>query len=693
MKYKTLFIASLIGLTLGTTGCSDYLDSDYLFKERMSIDDVFSNRDYTNEWLATAYSYMNNGYVQDLPSKYYLPINYDDDMCYGDLTESNSYSQWRTGNYTETGPGNTNSSYQVWSNCYKGIRQAELFVQHIDENTKFTESERADMKGQANFLVAYYYWFMLRLYGPVPIIPDETIDYMKSYDDVSLPRNTYDECVNYITAKLVEAAKGLPSKRSSQEVTRPTRGAALALRAKVLLYAASPLFNGKAPEELASQMVDNKGNRLLPTTYDESKWARAAAAAKDVMELNQYSLFVQHRRLTTTDRWAYPVTITPPYDKDFSDKNWPDGWADIDPFESYRTLFDGDVPVIENPELIFTHGQNQGDRGITYDMILSQLPQGTAHGWNSHCMTLKQCDAYYMADGTDVPGKDKEIGRNEDGTERVTGYMSSKVRDQYPYSYIPNGVSLQFADREPRFYASVAYNGSIWNLLNADRNNDETTDLQVWYYRGTNNGYSTSGNYPVTGIGIKKYVNPLDIGDTQNPITKDGRVKDKVDLGLRYADILLAYAEALNELTTTYQVESWDGSQTYNISRDVNEMKKGVRPVRIRAGLPDYTSGIYANADQFRTKLKRERQIEFFAEGQRYYDLRRWMDAPAEESLPIWGYNMLASEKMADVFYQPILIQAFPCSFSLKMWFWPISQTELKRNRNLTQNPGWTYPE
>lgn len=440
-------------------------------------------------------------------------------------------------------------------------------------------------------------------------------------------------------------------------------------------------------------MVDNKGNRLLPTTYDESKWARAAAAAKDVMELNQYSLFVQHRRLTTTDRWAYPVTITPPYDKDFSDKNWPDGWADIDPFESYRTLFDGDVPVIENPELIFTHGQNQGDRGITYDMILSQLPQGTAHGWNSHCMTLKQCDAYYMADGTDVPGKDKEIGRNEDGTERVTGYMSSKVRDQYPYSYIPNGVSLQFADREPRFYASVAYNGSIWNLLNADRNNDETTDLQVWYYRGTNNGYSTSGNYPVTGIGIKKYVNPLDIGDTQNPITKDGRVKDKVDLGLRYADILLAYAEALNELTTTYQVESWDGSQTYNISRDVNEMKKGVRPVRIRAGLPDYTSGIYANADQFRTKLKRERQIEFFAEGQRYYDLRRWMDAPAEESLPIWGYDMLASEKMADVFYQPILIQAFPCSFSLKMWFWPISQTELKRDRNLTQNPGWTYPE
>ena len=73
MKYKTLLTASLIGMAVVTTGCSDYLDSDYLFKERMSIQDVFSNRDYTNEWLATAYSYMATGYVQDLPSKYYLP--------------------------------------------------------------------------------------------------------------------------------------------------------------------------------------------------------------------------------------------------------------------------------------------------------------------------------------------------------------------------------------------------------------------------------------------------------------------------------------------------------------------------------------------------------------------------------------------------------------------------------------------
>ena len=94
-----------------------------------------------------------------------------------------------------------------------------------------------------------------------------------------------------------------------------------------------------------------------------------------------------------------------------------------------------------------------------------------------------------------------------------------------------------------------------------------------------------------------------------------------------------------------------------------------------------------------RAKLKRERQIEFFAEGQRYFDLRRWMDAPTEETIPVWGYNMLATKSMRDIYYAPIMIQDYPCTFTKKMWFWPISLDELKRNKRLTQNPGWTYPE
>src|SRR5690606_1950876 len=101
----------------------------------------------------------------------------------------------------------------------------------------------------------------------------------------------------------------------------------------------SPLANGKAPAEVATALVDNQGNPLLSSTYDESKWAKAAAAAKDVMDLGQYQLYVAYKR--EAGDIAYPATVTPPHDDQFSNSNWPNGWKDIDPFESYRSVFNG----------------------------------------------------------------------------------------------------------------------------------------------------------------------------------------------------------------------------------------------------------------------------------------------------------------------------------------------------------------
>lgn len=688
---KIYILSAVLGLSSMLVGCKDYLDSDYIFDERLQTDDIYKNKDYVNRFLAEAYQYLGNTFVQDICCKDGNPFNFADDMAYSDRTGvSNDYGSWRNGVYSEY--GTKNNSLLTWTACYQGIRQAALFLKDIDKCTAFTADEVTDLKGQANFLIGYFYWYMLRMYGPIPIIPgDGTLDYMQSYNGLSLPRNTYDECVAEIENRMLTAAQMLPLTRSAQEIARPTRGAALAVRARTLLYAASPLMNGKAPEEYASEMVNDKGERLLPTQYDERKWARAAAAARDVMNLNTYQLYVAYTRTQTADEYAYPLTITPPHDAQFSDKDWPNGWRNIDPFESYRSIFTGQVPGNENPEIIFTHGQNQGGEDIRV-LVMHMLPQVEGHGYNTICMTLKQQDAYYMADGSDVPGKDKEIGRG-DGSDRVQGYMDDDVRDQYPYCDIPDGVSLQNANREPRFYASVGYNGAIWNLLNAKTQDDEKKNCQVWYYRGTNDGYRSGGGWPKTGIGVKKYVHPDDIADTDEGSYRRERITYRVDPVIRYAEILLSYAEALNELTQSYDIPSWDGSTTYTISRDINEMKKGVQPVRIRAGVPDYTDDVYASQDKMRAKLKRERQIEFFAEGQRYFDLRRWMDAPKEETIPVWGYNMLATKNMRDIYYTPIMIQDYPCTFTKKMWFWPISLDELKRNKRLTQNPGWTYPE
>ncbi len=692
-KRKIALVLSLIASTAIISGCKKYLDSDYLFDERLTTEEVFTNSDYANRWLARAYFYIGTNELQDVASKKTVPFNFGDDMFYGD--ENDEYRRWKYGQYTENGLGG--ESKGIWDAAYKGIRQASTFLENIDINKTFSPAEIASMKGQARFLRAYYYWILLRTYGPVPIVPEKGIDYTDSYDDIAQARNSYDECADYISAELVEAAKTLPMQQSIQQIVRPTRGAALALRAKVLLYAASPLANGKAPVEVAALMVNQDGKRLLSSTYDESKWARAAAAAKDVMDLGQYRLYVAYKR--TTGDIAYPVTVTPPADNNFSNANWPAGWADIDPFESYRSVFNGQIAANQNPELIFTRGQNQGDEGINV-MVIHQLPRLEGKGYNSHGMTQKQVDAYYMNDGKDIPGmNDMYAGRSNyqgrfNTSPRTPGYVTAAELPSYPeLGSLGVNVSKQYAKREPRFYASVSYNGATWNLLNANPANDEFPNKQVFYYRGDPNGYKNTTYWTRTGFGIKKYVHPNDISNTTLTSYDRSRTTSKVDPAIRYADILLVYAEALNELSGSHNIPSWDGSKTHAISRDISEMKKGTNPVRIRAGLADYPADVYADQSKFRVKIKRERQIELFAEGQRYFDLRRWIDAPDEESAPVYGNNAYATSAQRDLFHKPVETPSLPSIFTLKMWFWPIHHDELRRNKYLVQNPGWTRPE
>ncbi|MCH5684716.1 RagB/SusD family nutrient uptake outer membrane protein [Niabella sp. W65] len=149
---------------------------------------------------------------------------------------------------------------------------------------------------------------MIRKYGPVPLVPEHGLDYTESYSDLSLPRNTHDECVDFITSELALAAKDLPaSLRDSRNLVRPTRGAALAARAKVYLYAASPLYNGNAD---MADLVDDKGRQLIAQQYNEEKWARAAAAAKEVIDMGIYKLYTYpyHAESQGPD---YPPTIVP----------------------------------------------------------------------------------------------------------------------------------------------------------------------------------------------------------------------------------------------------------------------------------------------------------------------------------------------------------------------------------------------
>lgn len=705
-KFAIIMMSAVCASTLFTS-CQD-LDSDKYFKDRKTIESVFADKTQTEEWLAYAYRFL-TGCNIEVGSKGgstgggFNPFCFADDMYYGDRDNTfgdakdadwASYNAFRQGEYDE-GVGQDS-----WTNCYKGIYQASIFIHNVHLNTEMTADEIEDYRGQARFVRAYYYWLLLRKYGPVPIMPDEGADYTQSYEQLATPRSTYEEVAEYISSEMIQAAKEIKyTKRDEGNVARPTKGACLATRALAYIYAASPLMNGQlsngshpagVTDNAAKALVNYDGSPLLNLTYDESKWARAAAACKDVMNMGVYELFHVAKVTVATD--DSPVTIAPPDDGDFSVKNWPEGYADIDPFLSYRNLFNGMVTAADNPELIFSRvsniSQNDNDNSINA-MVVHSMPVSLS-GWNTHGITQKMCDTYYTKDGQDIPGKDDEMNGG-DGTARYGENGELKkwtTRANYKnYPPLRANVSLQYANREPRFYASVAYSGSVWECL--DNSSSSDRNKQIFYYRAGGNGYLNAFSYLRTGIGVKKFYNPYDY--IKSSSDRYGTLRDKYEPAIRYADILLLYAEALNELDGSYQIQSWDGSQTYTISRDVNEMKKGIRPVRCRAGLPDYTDAEYASKDDFRTKIKRERMIEFMGEGKRYFDLRRWMDAPIEESKTIYGLNVFQTASNKDEFMKVIPTYNLQSTFSDKMYFWPISHSELKRNNKLTQNPGWTY--
>lgn len=638
------------------SSCSDYLDVDKYFYDQLSIDSAFSKRKYVDGWLSNAFE----------------PIQY--------ITEGEGMRRWmsddivkyegrdyQNGNYSAS--TNNGDSENLLYKAYEAVRKASTFIDNVDRCGELTQVEKADMKGQMRFIRAYAYWSLIRHFGPVPLIPEHGLDVSLSYEELSLPRASLDKIVEFIDQDLVIAARSLPMTRTVNNMGRPTRGAALALRARILLWVASPLMNGN--KDLFN-VKDNHGRQLVPQEYDESKWAKAAAAAKEVMDLGLYELYTIEPDPDT------PEYERPPYNAKYSDKNFPDGWANVDPYLSYKSIFDGTIIGSKNPELIFTR-TSRGNEQINH-WVSNCMPR-TLSGSNLIGVSQKQIDAYYMDNGQTVQEAKATGYYKEDGFT-----TSDNPLNPGGAPFLPANVSWQYAHREPRFYASIAYCGSIWVCASA--NEAQYRNKQIFYYRDLNDGkQGFKEDCPLTGIGFKKFVNDEDA------FTQGGYRMDKTENTIRYAEMLLIYAEALNELTPgqSYTVEKYNG-ETMTVQRDVNEIRSAMKPIRMRAGVPDFDDVVYENQELFRTALKRERQIELVGENCfRYYDLRRWKDALLEENQPLMGCNINISDDETRIqeFYRPTVVASMPKVFTQRMYLWPFPDKELKRNVNLTQNPGW----
>lgn len=646
--WHALVLTSILGINGMFVSCERYLDIDEYIYDRTTIDSVFLSKVKLLEYI--------NGAVACMPNEGNI---YRYSHSPGGQAADEFFASWKDG--SQAGmylllDDVTPESWMfadLWANMYKGIRKANIILERIHECEDLTDLERRDYMGRAYFLRAYFYYTLLRHYGPVPILPDTPYDTDESIANVSLERDTWDDCVNYICDNFEQAGNLLPAQRERAFEYVPTSGAAFSLIARLRLYQASTWYNGNSRY---STWTRSDGRPFISQEYDPDRWGIAAAAFKRVIDMGQYKLHTIER-----DEKTLPLPAT------VSDAPFPSGAGDIDPYLSYKRLFDGGIMSVLNPELIFY--QPITDHGISI-----MLAPAVLGGYNGFNIPLDFAQSYNMADGRSYSEATME--------EKSWQPIGSAYGFSGEYTVGAN-VAVRDAYREPRFYASIGYNHCIWpgtsylGTLNVK-------NFEVTYYKdgsGAPKGVATDFNH--TGYTSRKFFHQED-----NYAEWNHRSKSKTAPLIRYAEILMGYVEAMNEMDGSYT----DEVTGLTVSRNPQEIVTYFNMIRYRAGQPGISLSDAASKEHMVELIRHERKIEFAFEAHRYYDLRRWGIAQECIAAPIYGNNINARTNERELFYTPILLdkeEIHRRTFNQKMYFYPIPKSVIERNRKLVQNPGW----
>ena len=613
-KISQIISKSLLFAFIVLLGSCNYLDVDQYFDDTLKFDSVFTQKRYFEAYLW--------GAAGQLPDESKIfGHEYAPGITAGDDIFTVMSSETFRGAAFVLGYVNPDDlkGMNVWSDMYKVIRKANLMLARMDECQDMTALDRRNYTGYIHFLRGYAYYHILMTCGPAILVGDEIFESNLDGPAYNTYRATYDETVEYICSELETAAAYLPLKASIAQFERPTKGAAYALIARLRLHAASPLFNGTSTARLYFGNWKRTYDKAyyVNQNYSEEKWALAAAACKRVIDMNVYELFTVSKDQNTPQLPAGVPT-----------ENFPNGAGGIDPFKSYSHMFTGDEPFKNNNEIIWGRISEEV-KGYTRQ----SFPQYMG-GYNGMGLTQKMIDAFRMEDGKTIE-EAMAVGEYKEGPNDFT----SGPRDFSDY-HLNGNIWQMYANREMRFYACVGFNGCYWP---ATSTTDGSYRLQTVKYcmdgnAGKYAGTVGSDNYTPTGYVIKKYISSYDAWR--------GNSNERYEKGfpiIRYAEILLSYAEALNQLTTTHAITLPTG-ESYSLSRDVDEMAKAFNQVRYRAGLPGLTQAQLESPTEMFEQIKRERMVEFLGEGRRFYDVRRWGIYEDVDSEPIMGLNIAANE-------------------------------------------------
>lgn len=628
MKKQNSIYTLLIALLCFVSSC-DYLGvSDQLAGGLQNTEQVFDNVSYTKRWYANVfagipdYSGINSVNVGAFKNPW---AGMCDELVVGYGNSSK---------YNNSDRNASNMGFHRYGDCYKYIRQANIFLQKAHpimttgtQGDQLLEDELTQMKANVRFMRAFYHYLLFEQYGPIILVKDKIYD---ATEDQDVPRNTVDEVVAYIDSELTAVASELtqePIFEDKDYRAWPTKGVALAVRAKLWLYAASPLLNGGYREALA---VTNPDGTRLFLDYDAGKWEKALAACKDFIdyaEAGRYELY-----------------------KEYKDDNG----AVIDPDKSVYNLFQK-----YTHEIIWATANNDwgGMNGDAFDRRIA--PRCEKNGLGSTGVTQELVDAFYMKDGLPISAT---AYLPQSTLYQEEGYGTYKDQnDNFSKKYTNVSVSNRYLNREPRFYNTVFFNGRQWPV----------SCNQVLFYNGGNSGVQ-EGQATLTGYMLFKRFN------RSVSLTNPGVASQfRPSIIFRLADFYLMYAEAANE-----------------VNPNDERVLKYLNLVRERAGLPGVETlnpAIRGNQELQRAAIQRERQVELATEGQRYFDVRRWMiaDKNGEGRQNGYAHGMNVRGEPNDIDDFNRVVEASQIVFNRKMYLYPMPDSEMRKTKNLVQNPGW----
>lgn len=624
---KNVYIRSIflfLGLTL-TYSCSDYLDKES--DTELSLDGVFQSKARTEQWLAGCYSMIPD------------PIwgttrNLGWEILGDDITPS---ERWRNygwdviplalGNWTT----NTPWSPGYWSGLPQKIRQCNILMKNVKAlpDQQFSQDEVNTMIAECRFLRAYYYALLINTYGPVPFNPEEITPTDFNLPDLLVGQTPFDEIVSWIDKELDDVSKILPaSYPDARKYGRATSIMCKAVRARMLLFAASPLVNGNT--DYANHKTRD-GKNLFSTTYDANKWKIASDASKDLIQSAEavgHKLYVEYNAA-----------------------------GKIDPFMSCQNLFLREADK-GNTEVLFARPSSDYS---AYDR--HSAPSGSG-GNGGLGVTQSLVDAFFTANG--LPINATGSGYVENGFSSEEGYWTTnggtkwKEVANHEGQVTLAGTYNMYCNREPRFYLAVNFNGQWYDKAEKAR--------KLEFFNGQKDNNNTH-DAPQNGYLVRKRTDPA-----RDPVT--GFYTPRPGMVYRLGEVYLNYAEALNE--------SDPGNVDILIYLNKIRERAGVRTYTT-AGTDANNIHVDNNQSKIREIIRMERRVELCTEGIRYDDLRRWK--LAETTLNGSAYGMNFFGKNATDFYKRT---AYQTRVYRKAFYWfPVYLDEIDKNPNLIQAPFW----